>query len=274
LAETNKLKLDLLNNGIDFIQSGVEYFLHDEPDPRTHKYALLHLFSGLLLVLKERLRREHPALIFKEVRDAAIPTARTVDFEESIARLQACANVTLSEESKNLLRSAQRMRNVLEHYEFEIDLRQAQSIIGRLSEFTYCFMEDELGERLEDHLSSEVWGRMQDLRAIAKRLKAEETANWQRRAAKYVDFSDEQLAALADSIEPYHPKHNPDPQDFVHCGECGENTIVVTEDGDIGVCTNPECRELHEITYCLRCGDPMTEGDSLCDSCEEYIASQ
>ena len=67
MPETNKLTLDLLNNGIDFICAGVEYFLHDEPDPRSHKYAVLYLFSGLLLLLKERLRREHPSLIFKEI---------------------------------------------------------------------------------------------------------------------------------------------------------------------------------------------------------------
>lgn len=269
-----KLKLDLLNNGIDFIRSGVEYFLHDEPDPRAHKYAVLHLFSGLLLLLKERLRREHPSLIFKEVRHAGKDTAKSVDFDEVIERLEACGNVSLSDRQKRLLRSAQKMRNHLEHYEFEIDLKQAQSMIGRLSEFIYCFMQDELGDRLEKHVSLRVWHRMQELREIAKRVEAEQAAEWRRRAEKYFSLTDDELTELAGAIEPYHPKHNPDPEEFVLCGECGEATVVVTEDGDIGVCTNLECREVHEITHCLRCGQRMTESSVFCDGCEDYIASQ
>jgi len=135
-------------------------------------------------------------------------------------------------------------------------------------------MQDDLGERLEAHVSPEVWHRMQDLREIAERVEAEEAAEWRARAAKYVRLNKKQLAALADTIEPYHPKHNPDPREFLRCGECGETAVVVTEDGDIGVCTNSECREVHEITHCLRCGEPMAEGGMLCDSCEVYLADQ
>lgn len=273
MPDVDKLKLDLLTNGIDFIQSGVEYFLRDDPDPRSHKYAVLHLFSGLLLLLKERLRREHPSLIFKEVRELGKPAAKTVDFDEAIARLESCAAVKFGDQQKKVLRSAQNMRNVVEHYEFEINLRQAQSIIGDLSEFIYCFMQDELDERLEAHVSTEVWHRMQQLREIAKRVEAEETADWKRRAANYTTLTNEQLAALGD-VEPYHPKHNPDPEQFIYCQECGEETVVVTEDRDIGVCTNPKCREVHPIAGCLRCGERMIQDSTYCDNCEAYIESQ
>ena len=65
------LKLTLMENGLDFIREGVEALYAEEetsaPPPRAHKYALLHVFSGALLVLKERLRREHESLIFKDV---------------------------------------------------------------------------------------------------------------------------------------------------------------------------------------------------------------
>ncbi|HEV2698122.1 MAG TPA: hypothetical protein VGU90_09035 [Terriglobales bacterium] len=275
MAKTRQLKLDLLNNGIDFIRSGVEFFLHDVPDPRLHKYAVLHLFSGLLLILKERLRREHPSLVFKDVTDAGKSGAKTIDFDELIARLEACANVTLGDRRKKLLRKAQQVRNALEHYEFELNLQEAQALIGKLSEFAYCFMDDELDERLEGHVPHAVWYRMQELRGIAKRIEAEQEADWQIRADKYVDLDDEELVSLANSIEPYHPKHNPDPDELLNCGECYETSVIVPrEDGDIGVCTNPECRTVHKISYCLKCGCRLAESETFCENCEAYLREQ
>src|ERR1035438_2157062 len=101
--KTQELKVNLLNKRIDFIQSGVRFFLHDEPDPVSHKYAILHLFSGILLLLKERLRREHPSLIFVDVKDVRKPDAKTVDFDDVITRLEACAGVVLDEKAKKTL---------------------------------------------------------------------------------------------------------------------------------------------------------------------------
>lgn len=270
---TQELKLNLLNNGLDFIQSGVRFFLHDEPDPVSHKYAILHLFSGLVLLLKERLRREHHSLIFKDLREAWKPNAKTVDFEEVITRLEACACVVLDERAKRTLRTAQGLRNLIEHYELTIDVRQAQAIIGDLSELAYLFLRDELGVRLEDHVEAEVWDRMQELQRISARLKEEEIAEWKLRVAKYAALSDDELDALA-AIEPYHPKHNPDPDSFLVCPECGEETVVQTEDGDIGVCTNKDCREVCAVTSCSRCGERLTDGSDLCDGCDAWIDGQ
>jgi hypothetical protein len=272
-AAAQELKLNLLSNGIDFIQSGVRFFLHDEPDPVIHKYAILHLFSGLVLLLKERLRREHHSLIFKDVKEAWKPNAKTVDFDEVITRLEACAHVVFDNKAMKTLRTAQGLRNLIEHYELTIDVRQAQAVIGDLSELAYLFMRDELGVRLEDLAEAEVWDRMQELRKISARLKEEEVAAWKLRVAKYSTLSDEELEALAD-LEPYHPKHNPDSDSYLTCPECWEETVVQTEDGDIGVCTNKECREVCAITSCIRCGERMTDGSSLCDGCISYIDNQ
>ena len=156
-----ELKLNLLSNGIDFIQSGVRFFLHDEPDPVSHKYAILHLFSGLVLLLKERLKREHHSLIFKDVKEAGKSNAKTVDFDEVIVRLEACASVVFDDKAKRTLRTAQGLRNLIEHYELAVDVRQAQAIIGDLSELSYLFLRDQLDVRLENHVEPEVWDRMQ-----------------------------------------------------------------------------------------------------------------
>lgn len=52
-AKHTHLKLTLVENGIDFVRSGIErYFLRDAPSPRDHKYAVLHVFAGVLLLLR------------------------------------------------------------------------------------------------------------------------------------------------------------------------------------------------------------------------------
>src|SRR5438067_3451286 len=99
----SKLQLDLLENGLDFVTSGIEvFFLTDTPDPKAHKYAILHIFAGVLLLLKERLVRVHPSLIFKDVSHYGNPRAKTTDYTETIARLRA-NHVLIDETNQRLL---------------------------------------------------------------------------------------------------------------------------------------------------------------------------
>ncbi len=99
-------------------------------------------------------------------------------------------------------------------------------------------------------------------------------AYWKVRVAKYSSLSDEELEALAD-LEPFHPKHNPDPDTFLECPDCGEETVVqMAEDPDIGVCTNKKCREVCSINTCLRCGERLTDGSDICEACIAYIDRQ
>jgi hypothetical protein len=267
------LKLSLLSNGIDFIQSGIEhFFLEDYPDPRSHKYAILHLFAGVLLLLKERLRQEHWSLIFKDLARAGESDAKTVDFDEALQRLKSCSKLQIGDRDAKLLRKAQLLRNRLEHYEFELNLQESQDLIGRLSEFTYLFLRDNLATDLEKHLSPDVWERLRDLREIARRLEEERHEAWLRRTAKYRDLSSEDLIAIRDELEPYHPKHNPDPVEAEWCDSCGTESLVRV-DNDIAVCTNPECRAIETVGECMRCYAPLVGGGVFCEGCQDYINS-
>jgi hypothetical protein len=71
-----QLELSLLNNGLDFILKGIdelfdqdyvmrEYSSAVDIGTSSYKYGVLNLFSGFLLLLKERLSRHMPELIFK-----------------------------------------------------------------------------------------------------------------------------------------------------------------------------------------------------------------
>ncbi|MBS2023595.1 MAG: hypothetical protein JST92_14425 [Deltaproteobacteria bacterium] len=267
------LKLDLLANGIDFIQSGIgQFFLKGAPNPRTHKYAILHIFSGVLLLLKERLRRAHPAFVRSNIQDAAAD-ARTVDFIEAVSRLKTVADCPLSGSDEALLRRAQKVRNQLEHYQVEMNLDQARTLVGELAEFVFLFMRDQLQENLEEHVSPRVWERLQDLRAIAKALAEAKRKAWLVRISKYAKMTDAELVARREGIEPYHPKHNPEPEGIFWCEECGQEAVVIVE-SDVAICTNPLCRESFEVAACMRCYAPVIGGGDFCESCQGYIDSQ
>jgi hypothetical protein len=78
MVEEHILELSLLENGLDFITRGIDelYVLYDNIEyqqyiypisqpQKDYKYGVLHLFSGFLLLLKERLTYHMPELIFE-----------------------------------------------------------------------------------------------------------------------------------------------------------------------------------------------------------------
>lgn len=274
-APATHLKLDLLENGIDFIRSGIEnHFSEDDSAPSARKYAVLHLFSGVLLILKERLRREHPSLIFEKVEDAGDDDRPTVSLSTALARLKSCAQIVIAQKDATVLEKVRRVRNRLEHYRVELNLNQAQSIAGQLCEFVYFFLKDHLGEDLERHLSTNVAARVQSLRKIAAHLEQQRVRRWKTRARGYKKMKVGELRALLAATE-YHPRDNPIPQQAYWCPVCGKETIVAVG-GQMAVCTNTKCRAVMEADGCMRCGDLVlgTTDAWFCETCQAWADAQ
>jgi hypothetical protein len=76
---SSEVSFSLLENGLDFALSAVEH-LGGTPSKRDLKYAVLHLYSGTVLVLKERLRRESWKLIFANPKKADEETFKEGNF--------------------------------------------------------------------------------------------------------------------------------------------------------------------------------------------------
>ena len=51
MRDRRELRLNLLENGMDFVAEGIEslYGSYDQPRPHAHKYALLHVFPARCL---------------------------------------------------------------------------------------------------------------------------------------------------------------------------------------------------------------------------------
>ncbi|PZR13247.1 MAG: hypothetical protein DI536_13250 [Archangium gephyra] len=250
------MKWSLLDNGVDFIRSGIESFiLKETKDARDYKYALLHLFSGTLLILKERLRREHPSLVFTKVTE----DRETVDFAEVQARLAKCAGIALSEADTKILKRAQKLRNSIEHYEFDLNLHYADSVIAELTVFLESFLGNHLGASLEGKLPFTVWRRLLRLKDVVQARRD----SWPTRAAQFQNVSDQFLRDLAAPV--YEHKIGFESPSLLECIECSSDSVAVMTDSDIGLCTRLECRAVTELTWCRTCHSP-----SVSDLCPPH----
>jgi hypothetical protein len=261
----SELRLNLLENGLDFIREGVEALYGDQggPAPNAHKYALLHVFSGTLLVLKERLRRAHPSLIFKDVAKGGAPEAKTVDFDEVVNRLEGAAGVKLQQDEKTMLRAVQTKRNALEHFEAHLKLNEVNSLVGELVEFLERFLREQLQESIFTHVSSTAGRELAELQKIAEHLRKERNSEWRSRAKRYDRITRKKLRELAESGDDIRDGGD----GLLDCSTCNANSVAILEP-DIGICTVWECRELVMLATCDRCGRTATVSEwGHCPDC-------
>ena len=148
----SQLNLNLYENAIDSIKHAIEHYTIDPVEKRRYKYAILHLSQGVALLLKERLTREHPNLIYTNVSDEG----KTVDIETTISRLEKIAKVDLTSARGVILELAS-LRNQLEHFAVDISQQQADSIIGRIVPFIVSFVRDELGKSFQHEIGDGNW---------------------------------------------------------------------------------------------------------------------
>jgi len=253
-----EFKLSLLDNGVDFIREGIEALYGVEnPPPRTYKYAILHVFSGTLLVLKERLRKEHDILIFKDVSRGKGPGSYTVDFEGVLSRLATAAGVTLDDSDRKLLSLIRAKRNELEHFEADLKIAEVNALIGKLVEFLERFMDEELNYKLIEKLSLNAQREVRELSGIAARARQRQADEWQRKVAAFENEIEERLEEILSSGRRF--------LDELPCPKCREQHVVEVED-DLAFCT--ACRTVHRLGACNRCGAlAMAEGNGLCPDC-------
>jgi hypothetical protein len=116
----DNLEFELLENGLDFISSGLDCIVRGDTKSDL-KYGVLHLASGIDLILKERLRLKHWTLVFKDPKVADIARYKSgnfisVDHRECIRRLEDDCGIELSQEAKDSLLAFRGPRNRLEHF--------------------------------------------------------------------------------------------------------------------------------------------------------------
>ena|ERR1043165_3574367 len=186
-----ELHFELLENGLDFIASGLTYIARGKTKSDL-KYGVLHLASGIELVLKERLRQQDWALVFKEPESATedlykAGNFRSVDQRECLRRLADECEIELSQEERDKLSAFRSPRNRLEHFAI-IDTKAAMEssaaqALGVLLDFvTEHFDNSVLSER-DNELLLQIRERLTEFEAFTTQRLSEITADLRQNGA-------------------------------------------------------------------------------------------
>lgn len=177
-----KIQFDLLSNARDSLDRAFELIAYgdQESEARRCKQAVQAVAHAVELLLKERLRRLHPSLVWEQVDRYPNLNARTVGAEQAATRLQNIGGVDFTESDLELLRSLRATRNAIEHYKWTTTKHEADSILGRALEFAFHFAESELGVAYLDYAAHKD-GTYQDLiEANSEFLRSRERRRLQR----------------------------------------------------------------------------------------------
>lgn len=155
-----KWMFNLLENAKDSLAHAVSHLTNEgnEPSLGDYKRVVLDVSHTVELLLKERIGKIHPAFVWKNVDDYGSPDAQTIGTDQAVLRLLKLEGVALNPKALDTIKSCRRIRNSIEHFEFEIEPKEARAIIGRILSFIFTFSKNHLKIDLEaDFRSDDRW---------------------------------------------------------------------------------------------------------------------
>jgi hypothetical protein len=222
------LKLTLLENSRSFLAEALRKALLAEEDVHQWKFAIFNMCQAIEVSLKERLRREHPALILHNVDKGT----QTVSPKGAIARLSKLCGVALSATDVSVIENVTLWRNEIVHAEFSLNVIELKTAFSVLLGFMRTFHEVVLQESLSDHVPDDLWKEALKIQEYGEEL--------DKRAAQ--QMQDEGI----------------DPNDVISCPRCGRNSCVLQE--DMYRCY--VCGSQEDLVECESCNELIPESQT------------
>ena len=183
------IEFTMLDNAVDSMERVVELLAwhRDMRDNSRLKQAIILTAHSIELLLKERLRRVHPSLIWEDVDKYPRLDARTVTVDKAIHRLQSIAGIALHEKDARIVRSLRDTRNAVEHFSWQTTTQEANHIIGQGLSFAISFA--------KTHLATDLMYRFRDDNTWAVLIETNEkfASAYDVRVKNAVQFPPEQL---------------------------------------------------------------------------------
>lgn len=138
---TGIIQFDMVDNAADSIEHAIEILAWRDiaSDERRLKQAILGIAQGVELLLKERLRRIQPSLVWEDIDKYPSLDARTVGADKAVSRLRAIGGINLLKVDEQLIKALRRTRNAIEHFEWHTSITEAKSIVGPALSFALEF---------------------------------------------------------------------------------------------------------------------------------------
>ena len=303
----------LLENGLDFVLSAVEH-LSGTPTKRELKYAALHLYSGAVLILKERLLRENWTLLFANPEKAdekvfKAGTFRGPDLDQCLERLDE-NDIEVSEDHDRQLRLLADKRKRLEHFHFTDSTEAIIALTADVLNFLIEFISKELDGASLDAAHAKL---LDSIRSKLTDFGAFVTARWETISSE-IEPSDtvvtcpaclekawviedvteckfcgykigDSQSAAGEYIERvmgesrYETEKDGGVWPKRKCPSCDWNSLVdlgYAEQGPQYICF--QCGgtwDVEDLSECSRCGEPKKDSDmSICETCFHEIVSK
>jgi DNA-directed RNA polymerase subunit RPC12/RpoP len=305
----------VLENGIDFILMAVndlsiinEAGTDDKTKKRLIKYSLLHLSSGIELVLKHRLLQEHWTYVFADMNKAkkeALQSGefKSADSETIIERLKNLCDIELTPEDIKDLRNLRNKRNKAEHFNLNENLLSIESSIHKSMSITIKLIIEhyDLDEFTDEE--SELFSQIKvllrqsqrhynDAKTIAQREleqtgmtsyvttcpECEEEFLLRDDGAKCVfcgyeatgeDAARDYISNVLGISEYETVKHGGEYPQY-ECPVCGNEALVFNEETGKAICFSCDYEDdISNFTFCSSCGKPFVDTEDGIDICPE-----
>lgn len=171
------LKLNILENAIDYLNCAIEFLSKSKNDKSQHasKFALINIAISVELFLKERLRREHPLFVYSSNNKFRPITreTKTVSWDILIERLQYILDGKFAKMDSGRLKLAQSLRNQMIHYDVELKHPQVYHDFANILNFIVRFYEEYLTTNKDDSLKNKIdenlWWEVDELYGVFER---------------------------------------------------------------------------------------------------------
>ena len=222
----------MMENGLDFILDAANKLKHSkETDDiiekrKDIKYSLLHLLSGIELVMKARLFIENWTYIFSKMDLAdrhklASGDFISIEYSKCIERLERLCDISISDDDKETFEYLRQSRNRVEHFYSQESVEAIGAKIDKALKATIIFITSNL-EEFEDPsvvdlrknerkaLSHTEKQYIQDINAVIAELGTyhQEALNLAIKRAESISL----------------------PNELMICPDCGEKTLVINDD--------------------------------------------
>lgn len=241
---------DILENALDSLRFGISIYVNTSK-PTANKHAILNIYHSLELILKEKLFRINPVLIYKNIDAKIREDSITVGLSDIAIRLENLG-IAISKEHIDILNDLKRRRNKIEHHKFEEDDTHSK-VLEKSLKFIHYFLTEHLNESLEIVLDDD------DLYNKIRQM--------------IFEYDELLRDALYKAREWERPKTKDDLCDSLKAGECpkcGNRTVTVNSDrGNFCLFCNEEV----EVVECDSCGEYYPQADiefGMCPRCYEY----
>lgn len=216
---TKNIKISRLENSHNFVDEALKNAVLAESEPIHWKYAIFSLVQSIELLLKERLRREHKILIFQNIDKPQ----NTVGLDQAIDRLKKISSIQFSKNDLTAIETAKKWRNLIVHYEFEIEPKELKLVFAKLLGFSMHFNKKEFDLYLDAEVKGKSWDEALKILEYASEL--------YERAKEIIKEEDRSIDLIWD------------------CPSCGYDTFIIED--EINCCY--VCGFAEDVIECPDC---------------------